>query len=84
MMHCTLRAARTAAAAARRTYIDGAREYVLVEKRGGVGLVTLHRPKALNALSTGLMAEVNEVTQAMDADPEIGCVVLTGRGAGAA
>jgi enoyl-CoA hydratase/carnithine racemase len=43
-----------------------------------VGIVTLHRPKALNALSSPLMAEVNEVTAAWDADPSIGCIVLTG------
>ena len=53
-------------------------ENILTEVRGGVGIVTLHRPKALNALSSPLMAEVNEVTAAWDADPEIGCIVLTG------
>mmetsp|Transcript_14965 Transcript_14965/g.44858 ORF Transcript_14965/g.44858 Transcript_14965/m.44858 type:complete len:276 (-) Transcript_14965:31-858(-) len=53
-------------------------EHILAEQRGGVGLVTLNRPKALNALSGPLMAEVNACTKAWDADPSVGCIVLTG------
>ena len=52
---------------------------VIVEKReGGVGLVQLNRPKALNALCDALFKELNEALHTLDADPEIGCIVLTG------
>ena len=61
-----------------RALSTGAYENVLAEVRGGVGLLTLHRPKALNALSGPLMEEVNAVTSQWDADPAIGCIVLTG------
>jgi enoyl-CoA hydratase len=44
----------------------------------GVGLITLNRPKALNALSTPLMLELNQALGEFDADPEIGAIVLTG------
>jgi enoyl-CoA hydratase/carnithine racemase len=40
--------------------------------------VTLNRPKALNALNTPLMKELNSALRAFDASPEIGAVVLTG------
>ncbi|KAL1305565.1 hypothetical protein AAFC00_007171 [Neodothiora populina] len=44
----------------------------------GVGLITLHRPKALNALFTPLINELNTCTRAMDADASIGAIVITG------
>jgi enoyl-CoA hydratase len=44
----------------------------------GVGLVTLNRPKQLNALSTPLMLELDQALKEFDADPEIGAIVLTG------
>jgi enoyl-CoA hydratase len=53
-------------------------ENILVEKRGAVGLITLNRPKALNALSSGLMAELAHALDEFERDPEIGAVVLTG------
>lgn len=54
-------------------------EYVKVEKRdGGVGLVTLHRPKALNALCDALFADLIHATRALDASDDVGCMVLTG------
>lgn len=46
--------------------------------RPGVGLITLSRPKALNALFSPLIAELNICTRALDADKSIGCVVITG------
>jgi enoyl-CoA hydratase len=51
---------------------------ILVERRGRVGLVTLNRPEALNALNKATMDEVVRAAAAMDADPEVGAVVLTG------
>ena len=44
----------------------------------GVGLITLNRPKALNALSTPLMLELNLALGEFDKDPDIGAIVLTG------
>jgi len=44
----------------------------------GVGLITLNRPKALNALSTPLMLELNQALSEFDVDSEIGAIVLTG------
>ena len=53
-------------------------ENILVETRGRVGVITLNRPKALNALCSPLMAEVATVLDAFEVDPNIGAVVLTG------
>ena len=51
---------------------------ILTETRGKVGLITLNRPKALNALCNELLAEVIEAGRDFDKDPNIGCIVLTG------
>ncbi|MBM3491467.1 MAG: enoyl-CoA hydratase [Alphaproteobacteria bacterium] len=51
---------------------------ILVETKGPVGLITLNRPKALNALNAGLVADVGQALDAFAADDGIGCVVLTG------
>ncbi len=53
-------------------------ETILTERRGRVLLITLNRPKALNAINRQLTAEVIDAVTAADADPEIGCIVLTG------
>jgi len=53
-------------------------ENILVETRGHVGLITLNRPKALNALSSPLMAELTEALDAFEADNNIRAMVLTG------
>jgi enoyl-CoA hydratase len=53
-------------------------ESILTEVRGRVGLVTLHRPKQLNALNDGLMNELGSALLAFDADDEIGCMIITG------
>ncbi len=53
-------------------------ENIIVETRGHVGLVTLNRPKALNALNQALIEELNAALTVFDADPEIGCTVITG------
>jgi len=53
-------------------------ETILVETRGRVGLITLNRPKALNALNTTVQDEVCAAAEAFDADPSIGAIVLTG------
>jgi len=51
---------------------------ILVQTRGKVGLITLNRPKALNALNSQVMADVIAAAQAFDADPEVGAIVITG------
>jgi enoyl-CoA hydratase len=51
---------------------------LIVETRGRVRLITLNRPKALNALDQQLTAELIGAASAADADPEIGCLVITG------
>jgi enoyl-CoA hydratase len=51
---------------------------ILVETRGRVGLVTLNRPKALNALNDQLIAELTRAAAAFEADDAIGAIVLTG------
>ncbi len=53
-------------------------ENILVETRGRVGLITLNRPKALNALNDALMDELGDALAKFDADENIGCMVLTG------
>jgi enoyl-CoA hydratase len=51
---------------------------IIVETEGPVGLVTLNRPKALNALSGPLMRELTEALDGFEADDAIGCIVVTG------
>jgi enoyl-CoA hydratase len=53
-------------------------ETILIERRGRVGLVTLNRPKQLNALNDQLMTELGEALRTLDADPEIGAMIVTG------
>jgi enoyl-CoA hydratase len=53
-------------------------ETILVETRGKVGLVTLNRPQALNALNARLLAELNQALDAFEADRNVGCIVITG------
>ncbi len=53
-------------------------EDILVETGGRVGRITLNRPKALNALSSRLLGELDRAVAAFDADPAIGCMLLTG------
>jgi enoyl-CoA hydratase len=51
---------------------------ILTETRGRVGLITLNRPQALNALNPTLLAELAQAMQAFDADDAIGAMVITG------
>lgn len=52
--------------------------YIKIQRLGRVALVQLHRPKALNALSTALMEEMVSQMEILDTDPEVGCFVVTG------
>jgi enoyl-CoA hydratase len=51
---------------------------ILTETRGRVGLITLNRPKALNALCDQLMDELGQALRGFDADEAIGAIVITG------
>ncbi|HYG85317.1 MAG TPA: enoyl-CoA hydratase [Azospirillum sp.] len=53
-------------------------EMILVETRGPVGLVTLNRPKAMNALCEQLVTELGQALDALEADDSIGAIVVTG------
>ncbi|WP_188055888.1 MULTISPECIES: enoyl-CoA hydratase [unclassified Sphingosinithalassobacter] len=53
-------------------------ETITVEQRGAVTLVTLNRPKALNALNSQVLDELLAAMRAFDADDSQGCAVLTG------
>ncbi|KOX52037.1 enoyl-CoA hydratase [Streptomyces purpurogeneiscleroticus] len=50
----------------------------MTETRGRVLLITLNRPKALNAINAQLTGEVIRAATEADADPNIGCIVITG------
>jgi enoyl-CoA hydratase len=51
---------------------------IMVETKGKVGLVTLNRPNALNALNGALISEMSQALDAFEADDAIGCIVITG------
>ena len=51
---------------------------IIAETRGRVGLVTLNRPKALNALNAQLIAELTEAINGFEADDAVACIVITG------
>jgi enoyl-CoA hydratase len=53
-------------------------EMILTETRGRVALITLNRPKALNALCDQLMGELGDALRGFDADAAIGAIVITG------
>ncbi len=54
-------------------------ETIIAEtKDGGVALITLNRPDALNALNNQLIAELGEAIDGFEADDAIGCIVITG------
>ncbi len=53
-------------------------ENILVEIRGAVGLITLNRPDALNALNAGLISELGSALDRFEDDGAIGAIVITG------
>jgi enoyl-CoA hydratase len=55
-------------------------QFILVERDGRVGIVTLNRPKELNALNNQLMSELSSALGEFDRDDEIRCIVITGAG----
>lgn len=53
-------------------------ETIMVETRGNTGLITLNRPKALNALNAELIGELSQAIDDFENNPRVGCIVLTG------
>jgi enoyl-CoA hydratase len=53
-------------------------ENIAVEKDGAIGIVTLNRPQQLNALSYGLVKELALALEALDQDPEVRVLIVTG------
>jgi enoyl-CoA hydratase len=53
-------------------------EFILSEKKGRVGLITLNRPKQMNALNAKVMQELAAALYAFDADEGVGCILITG------
>jgi enoyl-CoA hydratase len=53
-------------------------EYIIVESKGAVGVITLNRPKMLNALSFGVFGEIAAAVDDLEADDKIGCILVTG------
>jgi enoyl-CoA hydratase len=51
---------------------------ILVDTQGPVGIITLNRPKAMNALNGEIVAEIGAALDDFEADDDIGCIVLTG------
>jgi enoyl-CoA hydratase len=53
-------------------------EFVKVEKKGRVGVITLDRPKQMNALNPQLMQELGAALQSLDADESVGAILIAG------
>ena len=55
-------------------------DHILLEREGGVGIVTLNRPEVLNAMNRKLSAELADAVKTLDDDDTVGCIVMTGAG----
>src|SRR2546427_6395217 len=55
-------------------------QYILVERNEHIGIVTLNRPKELNALNFSLVSELADALEELDRDQTIRCIVITGAG----
>ena len=53
---------------------------ILVERDRGVGVITLNRPEVLNAMNRAMGREIDEALAALEDDPEVGAIVITGAG----
>jgi len=53
-------------------------ETILIDKQDGVGLITLNRPDALNALNALLLSELGDALSVLDSDESVGAMVITG------
>jgi len=55
-------------------------QYILVDRDGPLGIVTLNRPRQLNALNWDLVGELGQALEAFDRDDAIRCIIITGAG----
>jgi enoyl-CoA hydratase len=55
-------------------------DVILTQRHGRVGVITIDRPEALNAINTAVMEGIIAAAAAFDADEDIGCIVITGAG----
>src|SRR6266446_9957229 len=55
-------------------------EHILLDTEDGVGILTLNRPDQLNAMNRKLAGELHDAVKQLDADDEVGCIVITGAG----
>ena len=53
-------------------------EYLLLEKIDGIGVITIHRPDALNAMNVSVVTELSTAVSNMIADDDIGVIIVTG------
>src|ERR1700676_1090170 len=53
-------------------------EHIIVESKGAVGVISMNRPKMLNALSFGVFKEIAAAVDDLEADDNIGCILLAG------
>lgn len=53
---------------------------IIVDTKGPVGIITLNRPKAMNALNSAIVGEIGQALDSFEADDAIGCIVITGSG----
>jgi enoyl-CoA hydratase len=55
-------------------------EHLIVEREEGIGVVSINRPRKMNALSIATVRELDAAIDELSADPEVGAIVLTGAG----
>jgi enoyl-CoA hydratase/carnithine racemase len=55
-------------------------QHILLDREDGVGIITLNRPEVLNAMNRALSAELADAVKVLDADDDVGCIVITGAG----
>ena len=55
-------------------------QHILLERRNGVGVVTMNRPEVLNAMNDRLVEELHHAMRTLGGETEIGCLVFTGAG----
>ena len=51
---------------------------IIVDTKGPVGIITLNRPKAMNALNSAIVGEIGQALDSFETDDAIGCIVITG------
>ena len=55
-------------------------EEIYLEKKTGYAIMTINRPKQMNALNTGIVEQIDKLLDEVEADPSIRCLIITGAG----